>query len=128
MADRMVVVMGSDFGRTNFYNADEGKDQWPIGSFIVMEKHAPWTNRVIGETDELRSARKLSPTTLQRDDAGGTVLYPKHVHKALRRYPGVENSEGSLQFPFSNTEDLPFFPEPASAAHEATPVLTPAKG
>ncbi|MYB54189.1 MAG: DUF1501 domain-containing protein, partial [Acidobacteriia bacterium] len=48
VADRMVVVMGSDFGRTNKYNSDLGKDHWPIGSFIIMEKNQGWTNRVIG--------------------------------------------------------------------------------
>ena len=37
VANRMVVVIGSDFGRTNFYNSAEGKDHWPIGSYIVME-------------------------------------------------------------------------------------------
>ena len=109
VADRLVVVMGSDFGRTNHYNVDEGKDHWPIGSVIVMEKNQPWTNRVIGETDALHFAHKINPTTLQRDDANGTIIYPKHVHKALRRYLGVEHSLGAQRFPFHNTEDFAFF-------------------
>ena len=109
VADRMVVVIGSDFGRTNRYNAEQGKDHWPIGSFIVMEKNRPWTNRVVGETDELHFARKINPRTLRQDDAAGTRIYPKHVHKALRRYLGIENSPDSLRFPFHNTEDLPLF-------------------
>ena len=109
VADRLVVVMGSDFGRTNHYNSDEGKDHWPIGSFIVMEKNQRWTNRVVGETDELHFARKINPTTLRRHDTSGTLIHPKHVHKALRKYLGIENSPGSLRFPFHNTEDLPLF-------------------
>ena len=109
VADRLVVVMGSDFGRTNRYNADQGKDHWPIGSFIVMEKNQRWTDRVIGETDELHYAHKIDPRTLQRDDSGGTLIYPKHVHKALRRYLGIEHTPDSQQFPFANTEDLPLF-------------------
>ena len=109
VADRLVVVMGSDFGRTNHYNVDEGKDHWPIGSVIVMEKNQPWTNRVIGETDALHFAHKINPRTLQRDDANGTIIYPKHVHKALRRYLGVEHSLGAQRFPFPNTEDVAFF-------------------
>ena len=56
VANRMVVVMGSDFGRTNKYSAQGGKDHWPIGSFIVMEKNQHWANRVVGETDELHFA------------------------------------------------------------------------
>ena len=109
VADRMVMVIGSDFGRTNKYNADGGKDHWPIGSFIVMEKNRTWTNRVIGETDELHFARKINARTLQRDDAGGTKIYPKHIHKALRRYLGIESSPETLQFPFNGTTDLPLF-------------------
>ena len=109
VADRLVVVMGSDFGRTNHYNVDEGKDHWPIGSFIVMEKNQSWTNRVIGETDALHFAHKIHPSTLQRDDTNGTIIHPKHVHKALRRYFGIENSLGAQRFPFHNTENFAFF-------------------
>ena len=80
--------MGSDFGRTNFYNAADGKDHWPYGSYIVMEKNQRWTGRVVGETDELhfplpdRSAHAGGATRRT-----GTLIYPKHVHKALRRLP-----------------------------------------
>ena len=109
VADRLVVVIGSDFGRTNHYNVDAGKDHWPIGSFVVMEKNQPWTNRVVGQTDALHFAHKIHPETLERDDANGTIIHPKHVHKALRRYLGVENSPGAQRFPFSNTEDFAFF-------------------
>ena len=109
IADRLVVVMGSDFGRTNHYNVDEGKDHWPIGSFIVMEKNQTWTNQVVGETDALHFAHKVRPATLKRDDANGTIIYPKHVHKALRRYFGIEDTLGAQRFPLHNTEDFAFF-------------------
>ena len=109
VADRMVVVMGSDFGRTNFYNSGDGKDHWPIGSYIIMEKNQPWTGRAVGETDELHFAQRINPRTLRRDDRNGTIIYPKHVHKALRRYFGIERSPGAKRFPFNNTEDFAFF-------------------
>ena len=109
VADRMVVVMGSDFGRTNFYNAQAGKDHWPIGSFVIMEKNQPWTGRAVGETDGLHFAYRINPQTLRRDDRSGTIIYPKHVHKALRSYLGVHDSPGAARFPFNNTEDFAFF-------------------
>ena len=109
VADRMVVVMGSDFGRTNFYNAKSGKDHWPIGSYVIMEKHQRWTGRAVGETDGLHFAQRINPRTLRRDDQGGTIIYPKHVHKALRRYLGIEHTPGAQRFPFNNTEDFAFF-------------------
>ena len=110
IADRLFVVIGSDFGRTNFYNADDGKDHWPIGSFVVMEKDQAWTDRVVGETDGLHFAQRINPATLQRDDPNGTIIYPKHVHKALRRYLGIaDDSRVAERFPFNNTEDFAFF-------------------
>ena len=109
VADRVVVVMGSDFGRTNFYNSQDGKDHWPIGSYVIMEKGQRWTNRVIGETDGLHFAQRINARTLRRDDTNGTIIYPKHVHKALRRYLGIEDSPGAQRFPFNNTGDFAFF-------------------
>ena len=90
VADRMVVVLGSDFGRTNFYNAQSGKDHWPIGSFVIMEKNQPWIGRAVGETDGLHFAQRIHPRT-------------------LRRYLGIANSPGAQRFPFNNTEDFTFF-------------------
>ena len=109
VADRLVVVIGSDFGRTNFYNAQSGKDHWPIGSYVVMEKDQPWTGRAVGETDGLHFAQRVNPRTLRRDDRNGTIIYPKHVHKALRRYLDIANTAGAQRFPFNNTEDFAFF-------------------
>ena len=109
LADRLVVVIASDFGRTNLYNADDGKDHWPIGSVVVMEKNQPWTNRVVGQTDAVHNAYAINPATLARDDTSGTIIYPKHVHKALRAYLGVGNSPSAAQFPFNATEDFAFF-------------------
>ena len=109
VADRMVVVMGSDFGRTNFYNSVAGKVHWPIGSFVVMEKNQRWTGRAVGETDGLHFAQRVHPRTLRRDDRNGTTIYPKHVHKALRCYLGIEHTPGAQRFPFNSTEDFAFF-------------------
>jgi uncharacterized protein (DUF1501 family) len=108
LADRLVVVVASDFGRTPHYNDDNGKDHWPIGSMFVMEKNASWTNRVIGETDEGHNALAIDPTTLQTSSSG-TIIYPKHIHKALRAYLGIESHSIVSPFPFNNTEDMAFF-------------------
>ncbi len=109
VADRVTMVIGSDFSRTPHYNGTNGKDHWPIGSFIIMEKNASWTNRMVGQTDEAQNAFKINPNTLERDDRGGTIIYPKHVHKALRRYLGIENSVVEQNLAFANTEDFDFF-------------------
>ncbi|MES2607045.1 MAG: DUF1501 domain-containing protein [Pseudomonadota bacterium] len=108
LADRLVIVMGSDFGRTPFYNSGAGKDHWPICSVMVMQKNASFTNRVVGLTDSGHNALKINPVTLQADSAG-IVMKPAHVHKALRQQLGLASSAASQLFPFSTTEDVAIF-------------------
>ncbi|MBV1876943.1 MAG: DUF1501 domain-containing protein [Pseudomonadales bacterium] len=108
LADRLVVVIASDFGRTPHYNDDNGKDHWPIGSVVVMEKNTHWSNRMVGQTDDGHNAIKINPTTLQ-PDSNGSNIYPKHIHKALRQYLGIEDHPIVQQFPFSQAEDFAFF-------------------
>jgi len=109
LADRLVVVIGSDFGRTPYFNAADGKDHWPIGSFMVMEKNAAYTNQVLGETDGGHNTLPINPQTLEQDGFDGVIIRPAHVHKALRRYLGIENNIVSQQFAFNNIEDFDFF-------------------
>lgn len=109
VADRITLVAGSDFGRTPHYNAEEGKDHWPIGSVLIMEKNPAWGDRVVGVTDEGHNALSINPRTLARDDSEGTIIYPKHVHNALREYLGIANTPAVSGFEFTNTEDFAFF-------------------
>ena len=109
ISDRITLVVGSDFGRTNFYNAENGKDHWPIGSYIVMEESPDWGNRVVGVTDGVHNALKVNPSTLKEDPDNGILMYPKHVHKALRRYLGVEYLAQQERLAFAATEDIDLF-------------------
>ena len=109
IAERLTVIIGSDFSRTPHYNTGNGKDHWPVGSVIVMEKSPSWGNRVIGSTDEGQNAHNINPATLEQDDVGSTFIYPKHVHKALRRHLGLENTEVDQDFKFLGAEDFDFF-------------------
>jgi len=109
ISDRITLVVGSDFGRTNLYNADNGKDHWPIGSYIIMEESPAWGNRVVGVTDDLHNGLKINPVTLAEDATDGITLHPKHVHKALRRYLGVEDLAAQEQLTFGLTEDVDLF-------------------
>ena len=108
IADRLFVVVGSDFSRTPFYNSAEGKDHWPYGSYMIMEKGANFTNRVIGGTDERQYALKVDPSTLEISNFGSRIL-PSHVHSAMRSYLGLDRSELVNQFSFNNTESFSFF-------------------
>ena len=100
LADRIVLVIGSDFGRTPHYNSGSGKDHWPIGSYIVMERNASFTNRAFGETDGGHNTYPVNLQTGLQDYVNGARIYPKHVHLALRKYLGIHNNQLTSSYPF----------------------------
>jgi uncharacterized protein (DUF1501 family) len=108
LADELMVVVGSDFSRTPHYNADNGKGHWPIGSYIIMEKGARYTNRLVDGTNELQNALAVDPKTL-KPSTFGTKILTSHVHDALRDYLGLANASTTAVFPFNNTEKFNFF-------------------
>ena len=108
IANRLTVVVSSDFGRTPHYNNDDGKDHWPIGSMIVMRKNASWTNRTVGMTDAGHNAMSVNPRLLQADNNNGTIIYPKHTHKALQGMLGIESYAQSVGWRI-NTDSFNFF-------------------
>jgi hypothetical protein len=109
IADRLVVVVMSDFARTPYYNETEGKDHWPVGSAIIMEHGASWGNRMVGLTDEAQNIIPINPNTMQPDANNGKVIYPKHVMQSLREYMGIANHNIATPFQFNNDESFSFF-------------------
>ncbi len=108
LADRILLVIGSDFGRTNMYNDGEGKDHWPVGSYIIMERDAPWGNRVVGASDELHFAKTINPKTL-KEDSKGVLITPAHVHLAIQKYLGFDRFAQNLGLGIGEVEALPLF-------------------
>lgn len=108
IADRLVVHLVSDFGRTNRYNNGDGKDHWSITSSIIMSNNLAWGNRVVGVTDEAHFAEKIDFGTLKQD-ANGSNIEPRHVMTALRQYMEVDNSAASNQFDLSTASTPDFF-------------------
>lgn len=89
IADRLVVVIASDFGRTPHYNETQGKDHWPVGSVVVMEKNQSYTNRVVGLTDGGHNVIPISASSHVADQSG-EIIHPIHVMSELRSYLGVD--------------------------------------
>jgi hypothetical protein len=104
--DRIVLVVGSDFGRTPRYNDGNGKDHWSITSLLLMGPGIQG-NRVIGSTDDGFRAIPVNPTTLAPDQSG-LILSPVHVQRALRRLTGLQGTQWEAQYPLPG-EDLPLF-------------------
>ncbi len=109
IADRLVMVVMSDFARTPYYNDTEGKDHWPVGSAIIMERDASWGNRMVGLTDEAQNIIPINPATMQPDANSGKVIYPKHVMQSFREYMGVADHSLAQPFKFNNDESFNFF-------------------
>lgn len=95
LQDKVTVLVGSDFGRTPFYNDDRGKDHWNVTSMMAMGAGIRG-NRVIGGTNSLVEAEPINPNTLAIDSSG-VILTPQHIHVALRQLAGV-NSNLNGQF------------------------------
>lgn len=103
VADRMVVVVGSDFGRTPGYNENNGKDHWSVGSMLLMGPGIQG-GRVIGGSTERHRPLTINPNTLELDEAG-IRLKPAHVHRAIHRMAGIEGIEALRMYPVEG-EDL----------------------
>ena len=108
ISERIMLVIGSDFGRTNFYNDGAGKDHWPVGSYIIMERNAPWGNRVVGATDALHFAQRIDPISL-KESRDGIIITPAHVHQAIRAHLGFDQYASGVGFALDDTETLPLF-------------------
>jgi hypothetical protein len=107
IAQQVVLVMGSDFGRTPGYNGGQGKDHWNITSMMMMGAGIPG-NRVIGATDERHNPLNIDPATMQVS-GGGVRITPGHVHKALRKLAGIDTAEVVQRYPLAEEEDINFF-------------------
>ncbi len=101
----LIVVVTSDFGRGPFYNDDgggAGKDHWPITSLLAMGPGIAG-NRVIGGTTEDQKSRLVVPDSLAVvdgvDGSDGVRLRPEHVHHALRRLAGIDESTSAFPLP-----------------------------
>jgi uncharacterized protein (DUF1501 family) len=108
IADKIVLCIGSDFGRGPLYNAAKGKDHYSITSMMFMGAGIPG-GRVVGSTDDEMKPIKVSPRSLAPDAAGGVRITPAHIQRALRRLAGVSGTEVDKAWPVYAAEDLPIF-------------------
>ncbi|MFT4705428.1 MAG: hypothetical protein ACI81R_003139 [Bradymonadia bacterium] len=106
IADKLYVLIGSEFGRTPGYNDGMGKDHWSTTSMMLMGPGIPG-NTVIGATDERQSPLMVDPGSLQLSESG-TRIRPAHIHSALRRLAGIDQNVSSIAHPMADGP-LPLF-------------------
>jgi hypothetical protein len=84
LEDRIVFIVGSDFGRTPGYNDGNGKDHWNTTSMLFMGQGIAG-NTVIGETNESHEAYGINPDlSIDRSEEPVLKILPGHVHAAIR--------------------------------------------
>jgi Protein of unknown function (DUF1501) len=112
VADKLVVLLSSDFGRSPGYNGNAGKDHWSVSSMIAVGSGIPG-ERVVGRTSDGHTLIPLERTTLTEPaavEADGVRIEPMHVHRAMRKILDVEGSDLDRAFPLGTPEDdLPIF-------------------
>ena len=100
LADRILLLIGSDFGRTPWYNEQDGKDHYSITSMMMMGPGIDG-GRVIGSTDDSLVPDLLDPDTLELSDDGIRIT-PAHIHATLREYLGVDTREVAGAWPLQD--------------------------
>lgn len=115
LADRIVLMVGSDFGRTNRYNANAGKDHWPITSMMMMGNSTQRItgNRMFGATTADQKAMWVNPvtlTTVAANTTGAVRLTPGVIHRSLRMLAGVSTSTAAnSNFQLTDKQSLDMF-------------------
>jgi hypothetical protein len=103
----MVILVTSEFGRTATYNVDEGKDHWPVTSWMMLQTPGLELfngGRLVGQSQYDAVAqqigyKKIDPLTLAISESGIPIT-PDGLHVALRQLSGVNTlPESTQQFP-----------------------------
>jgi hypothetical protein len=105
MTDQVYVLVGSDFGRTPYYNKGNGKDHWNITSMMMAGPNIKG-DRVIGGTDAGFVSTPINLKTLQ--PGGSDRLSPNGIHLALRKLAGIAGTDIDKQFGLPG-DPLPLF-------------------
>ncbi|MBK6516619.1 MAG: DUF1501 domain-containing protein [Polyangiaceae bacterium] len=101
IADKTLLSLTSDFGRTPGYNDGNGKDHWPITSNIFMGavNGRPIKSGVKGGTDDRHQALGVNPDTGVLDESSSLTIKAGHIQNALRRLAGILDSEAASKQP-----------------------------
>jgi len=110
LQDRVVIMITSDFGRTNHYNGGDGKDHWRVTSAVFWAPPSMIQgNRCIGTTDVNHKTQPISPAQAPRTGAGNITVEPSHIHNCMRRMLGVDGLRPEFRLasgPGANNSDV----------------------
>ena len=107
--DKLNIIVASDFGRTPYYNGNDGKDHWSVSSWMIIQGDRDHSQtKLFGATDDKMQAVPLAADGSLAPDTGAKIT-PAHMHRALRSLSGVaQNSPILAQYPL-DVEEIAFF-------------------
>ncbi len=88
LADEVVIVALSEFGRTPKYNGGNGRDHWPYGSALVIGSGVRGNQRV-GRTDDELISLPIDFTTGQ-ESSSGDIPSCENLGAALLKLGGID--------------------------------------
>jgi hypothetical protein len=108
----VVIVVNSEFGRTAGYNVDEGKDHWPVTSWMMLQTAGLEVfsgGRVVGASRYDAASHQVHPVPMDPLSLElleeGEWLYPGGIHVGLRKLAQVEETSwADHQFPLKDTD------------------------
>ncbi|MEE2785776.1 MAG: DUF1501 domain-containing protein [Myxococcota bacterium] len=107
VTEQLNIVVGSDFGRTTYYNGVDnhaGKDHHSVTSWMTMlwAENRDSGLRVVGQTNDMVEAEPLrADLSVAQANEAGTVMTPGIIHNELRRIAGLDGSTIAGTFPIS---------------------------
>jgi hypothetical protein len=110
ITDKTTVILGSDFGRTPWFNGGNGKDHWAVTSYVLLGMDVAGgtvvnaTDALVGSRNVELSGGRLVPTLTNNT---GIRMTPAHLHRKLREAGNIQNHAFSQRFPIEVDADLP---------------------
>ena len=106
LSDKVIVVVGSDFGLGPTYYEGNGTDHWNLTSMLFLGPGIAG-GRVVGGTDEAFKAKTFNLKTLKEEVSGSRITIG-HIHRSLRVLAGIDGSEPARSYALP-VEAIPIF-------------------
>lgn len=94
--DKVTVIVGSDFGRTPWYNDGNGKDHHNVCSYMLFGADVAGGTQ-INATNALVETRLVNPNLTVNPN--GLLMTASHLHLAIRQKAGLMQNETAMKFP-----------------------------
>lgn len=94
--DHTTIVCFSEFGRTPLLNSSGGRDHFLHNACVIAGGGVPG-GRVIGQSSDVGMAPTRMSLATGAPDAGGEIIRPEHIYKAILEHVGITEDVGDYR-------------------------------